>query len=300
MTDPARITIYTDGGCDPNPGPGGWAALLIDEASGARRELSGADPQTTNNRMELTAAIEALRALKRPCVVALFTDSEYLKNGITAWMPGWVKKGWRTKKGEPVKNSDLWQALYAETQRHQLEWHWVRGHAGDEHNERVDQLATAALQQLTAAAAPALPATDFAIALRVCVPAHGGPGGYAFRVAPTSGDSPPVVRTGRESATTAYRLGLVAALAALRAVPPGASVLVFCADANLCKGMTEWVPRWQRNGWLNSKNKPVDQRALWEALLAEASTRRVTWQIEPHPAPALAADLDRLAAEAVE
>jgi ribonuclease HI len=146
-----EVTIYTDGGSDPNPGPGGWAALLMTrraDGSSHDRELSGNDPDTTNNRMELTAAIEALRALNRPCAVTLHTDSEYLKNGITRWMDTWIKNGWRTSKKEPVKNQDLWQALHAETQRHSINWQWVKGHAGNPYNERVDRLVGLARDKL--------------------------------------------------------------------------------------------------------------------------------------------------------
>jgi len=151
MADQPQVTIYTDGGCDPNPGPGGWAALLMfRRADGSlhERELCGAEPDTTNNRMELTAAIEALRALNKPCAVTLHTDSEYLKKGITEWMAGWIKKGWRTSQKKPVKNQDLWEALHAETQRHTMDWQWVKGHAGDQHNERVDRLVARARARL--------------------------------------------------------------------------------------------------------------------------------------------------------
>lgn len=138
-----HVTIYTDGGAKPNPnGPGGWGALLI---SGSHtKELSGGERSTTNNRMELTAAIMALEALKKPCTVTIYTDSQYLRNGITEWLPKWVRNGWRTADKKPVKNQELWERLHAATQRHDIEWKWVRGHAGHEHNERVDQLATAA------------------------------------------------------------------------------------------------------------------------------------------------------------
>jgi ribonuclease HI len=149
--DRPEVTIYTDGGSDPNPGPGGWAALLMmRRADGSlhTRELSGNDPDTTNNRMELTAAIEALHALTRPCSVTLHTDSEYLKNGITRWLYNWIANGWRTSKKEPVKNQDLWQALHAEIQRHEIKWEWVKGHAGNEYNEHVDRLVAAAREQL--------------------------------------------------------------------------------------------------------------------------------------------------------
>jgi ribonuclease HI len=151
MTGQTLVTIYTDGGCDPNPGPGGWAAILfMRRADGSfyEREISGAEPETTNNRMELTAAIEALRALKRPCQVTLRTDSEYLKQGITRWLNQWVKNGWRTSGRQPVKNQDLWQTLHAERQRHDVDWQWVKGHAGDAYNQRVDRLVAEARRRL--------------------------------------------------------------------------------------------------------------------------------------------------------
>lgn len=142
-----KVIIYTDGGCVPNPGVGGWGAVLLHGAH--RKELSGGELVSTNNRMELTAAIEALRALKRPCEVQLHTDSEYVMKGITQWIEGWKKRGWRSKTGE-VKNVDLWRLLDAEVQRHSVHWGWVRGHTGVEENERCDQLAEAAIARLRA------------------------------------------------------------------------------------------------------------------------------------------------------
>lgn len=141
-----KVTIYTDGGCSPNPGPGGWAALLI--YNGTQQEISGGMKQTTNNQMELTAAIEALETLNEPCDVELYTDSTYLKNGITSWMHTWKRNGWQTSKKQPVKNQDLWRRLDAATQRHKIKWKWVRGHSGNEHNERVDALVNAARENL--------------------------------------------------------------------------------------------------------------------------------------------------------
>ena len=136
------VEIWTDGGCKPNPGPGGWAAIL--RYKGVEREISGHDPATTNNRMELTAAAEALESLKRPCRVVVNTDSEYLRNGITRWQTGWVRKGWKNAKGDPVANMDLWRRLLELVKVHQIEWRWVRGHDGDVMNERADVLATKA------------------------------------------------------------------------------------------------------------------------------------------------------------
>jgi ribonuclease HI len=142
-----KVLIYSDGGAKPNPdGPGGWAAVLI--YGDVEKEISGGAPSTTNNRMELTAACEALEALNRPCEVEFYTDSEYVKNGITEWMPNWIKKGWRTSAGKPVLNQDLWKRLHEATQRHTITWKWVRGHAGNAYNERVDRLATAAREKI--------------------------------------------------------------------------------------------------------------------------------------------------------
>ncbi len=133
------VIIHTDGACSGNPGPGGWGAVL--QYGRTVRELKGGAPLTTNNQMELTAAIEALNALKRPCVVELHTDSQYVKNGLTKWIHGWKKNGWRTADRKPVKNVELWQALDVAVARHTIAWHWVKGHAGDAMNERADALA---------------------------------------------------------------------------------------------------------------------------------------------------------------
>jgi ribonuclease HI len=133
------ITIYTDGACKGNPGPGGWGAWL--SAGGHEKELWGGEALTTNNRMELTAVIQALTALKRPSAVAVHTDSQYVRQGITSWIHSWKKKGWRTAANAPVKNVDLWQQLDALAAQHRIEWHWVKGHNGDPGNERADALA---------------------------------------------------------------------------------------------------------------------------------------------------------------
>jgi len=134
-----EVTIWTDGACSGNPGPGGWGALMI--WNGHKRELKGGARDTTNNRMELTAAAEALEALKRPAEVDLYTDSQYVRGGITEWLAKWKRNGWRTADGKRVKNEDLWRRLDAARERHQVKWHWVRGHAGTDGNERADQLA---------------------------------------------------------------------------------------------------------------------------------------------------------------
>lgn len=139
------VDIFTDGACSGNPGPGGWGVIL--RWGDTEKELCGGEADTTNNRMELTAAIQALEALKRPVTVRLFTDSEYVKNGITKWIHGWKAKGWKTAEKKPVKNADLWQRLDAAQARHTIEFHWVRGHAGHPENERADELARRGLRE---------------------------------------------------------------------------------------------------------------------------------------------------------
>ena len=143
-----RVTIYTDGACSGNPGPGGWGALLV--YRDAEKELSGAEPHTTNNRMELMAAIQSLDALKTTSKVDLFTDSQYVRNGISTWIKGWKAKGWLTADRKPVKNEDLWRRLDAARERHDVAWHWVKGHAQDARNNRVDGLARAAIEAMRA------------------------------------------------------------------------------------------------------------------------------------------------------
>jgi len=144
-----NVVIYSDGACKGNPGPGGWGAWL--QSGDHQKELWGGDPLTTNNRMELTAVIEALASLKRTCEIAVYTDSEYVKNGITTWIHGWKKRGWKTADGKPVKNVELWQRLEALAKLHHIEWHWVKGHAGHPGNEKADELANRGVTDTLAA-----------------------------------------------------------------------------------------------------------------------------------------------------
>lgn len=141
-----KIEIYTDGACRGNPGPGGWGAIL--RYGNHERELFGGEPQTTNNRMELMAAIEALKTLKEPCEIDLTTDSQYVRKGISEWMTQWKARGWRTAAKQPVKNEDLWRALDEQASRHQIRWHWVKGHSGHKDNERADELANRGIDAL--------------------------------------------------------------------------------------------------------------------------------------------------------
>ncbi len=150
MSALTRVEIFTDGACKGNPGPGGWGAVI--RSGSHEKELSGGEADTTNNRMEMMAALEALKALKRPCHVILTTDSVYVRDGITKWVHGWQRNGWKTADKKPVKNSDLWQALLAAAAPHEVEWHWVKGHNGHPENERADVLASTAAEKMRAGA----------------------------------------------------------------------------------------------------------------------------------------------------
>ncbi len=141
----SSVSIWTDGACSGNPGPGGWGVILV--AGEHRKELFGGEPDTTNNRMELMAAISALEALKKPCTITLHIDSQYVRQGITQWIHGWKKNGWKTADKKPVKNAELWQRLEEATKRHRIDWQWVKGHAGDPMNERADELAREGVKQ---------------------------------------------------------------------------------------------------------------------------------------------------------
>ncbi len=298
MSDRSHVIIYTDGGADPNPGPGGWGALLIAEG-GAIKELSGAERATTNNRMELTAALQALRALKRSCRVDFYTDSQYLRRGITKWVAAWEARGWRRKGDKAIENLDLWQALQQQAQRHEIAWHWVKGHAGNAYNERVDRLATAARRKLLGTdTAEADFTPQYAVALRVSVPRGSKAGGYACRVRELETGATETL-TGQVRDVTSNRLGLLAARVALEQTPEGTAVRVYCPDDYLHKGMTRWLAGWQKRKWRTRGGEPVKNRDAWQALAHLAQARRVQWLLERNTdAVPLADGLDALASDA--
>jgi ribonuclease HI len=258
------VLIYTDGACDPNPGPGGWAAIL--RSGEHQKELTGADPDTTNNRMELTAVIRALEALKQPCRVQLHTDSQYVQRGVTEWLAGWKAKGWKK-----VQNRDLWEALDAALQRHTIEWQWVKGHAGDPLNERADQLAVSMIPRST------LPLDD-AEATHIftgvsCLGPH-GPGGWAVVV--RTGDTAET-RCGQEAATSANRLHLLSALKGLEAAPPQRPIHLYTPSDYAAQGAQSWVKAWAAQGWRTKDGQPVKHAEVWQALVAQGRARRVQW-----------------------
>jgi ribonuclease HI len=270
-----EVTIYTDGGADPNPGTGGWAAILLDPLSGKAKELSGGEPRATNNRMELTAAIRGLESLKRRCRVQLFTDSQYLRKGITQWLPGWVARGWRRKDGE-LQNEDLWRRLHELIKLHDVRWDWIKGHAGNRWNDRADKLATLEIRKLRgggAAARPPAAPVDAEIFLRVSC--SGKRGGWAARVRRRDGEE--AVLSAGLTGTTPNQLDLLAAIAALESLPPGISVAVHTGSDYLRNGATRWLEGWRRRGWKTQEGQPVQNRDLWQRLEKAMAGRRVTW-----------------------
>ncbi|MBW8874658.1 MAG: ribonuclease HI [Acidobacteria bacterium] len=269
-----EVTIYTDGGADPNPGTGGWAAILLDPASGKVKELSGGEPRATNNRMELTAAIRGLESLKRRCRVQLFTDSQYLRKGITQWLPGWIARGWRRKDGE-LQNEDLWRRLAELVQLHDVKWDWIKGHAGNRLNERADELATLEIRKLRGRGAASVPAEppDAEVFLRVSC--SGKRGGWAALVRRRSGEEE--LLSAGLSGTTPNQLDLLGAIAALESLPPGTSVAVHTGSDYLRNGASRWIEGWRRRGWKTQEGQPVLHRDLWQRLEQAMAVRRVTW-----------------------
>jgi ribonuclease HI len=247
-----------------------------------QKDLHGSSPAATNNRMELQAVIAALQALTRPCRVSLHTDSEYVRRGITEWLPGWKRRGWRTSAGQPVVNVDLWQALEDALQQHQVDWHWVRGHAGDPHNEAVDRLAVSMIP-LRAAPGPA-PASPGTATQARAEPAQvftaasclgpGGPGGWAAVV--RAGDEL-MELAGREANTSANHLHLVAVLKGLEHAPEGRPVHVYTPSDYAAQGGQSWAPAWARSGWRTRQGQPVRHAATWQAILAATRGKAVTW-----------------------
>lgn len=267
---PDEVVIYSDGGADPNPGIGGWAALL---RSGDREKvLTGSDPKTTNNRMELKAAIGALRALRRPCHIEFHTDSQYVRRGITQGVEKWAAAGWKTKAGRPVPNADLWQELQTLVGRHEINWHWVQGHSGDPSNERVDRLAREARLAITPRVA--LDADVPRLYLRASCKGNPGPGAWGAAIE-AGGEWE--YYSGTVDSTTNNRMELMAAIEGLLLLTPGSRVQLFTTSDYLFQGMTRWVAGWRAHGWKKKDGQPVANADLWRLLIDLASRYEVEW-----------------------
>lgn len=287
-----KVIIYTDGGADPNPGIGGWAAIL--RFGKHERELTGNHPDTTNNRMELRAAISALEALKRPCQVAFHTDSEYLRQGITKWIEAWVSKGWKRKGGKPIPNADLWQKLLPLVQKHKIEWHWVRGHTGDPLNERVDQLARHARLAITPSAQPRDDVPR--LFLRASCKGNPGPGAWAV-VVEYGGETEQL--SGSVPNTTNNRMELTAAIEGLLSLPEGVTAQVFTTSDYVFQGATRWIHGWRKRGWMKRDGKPVANADLWQALDQLMETYAIRWINAKGRQVNALAEASRIAADAI-
>jgi len=266
------VTIYTDGGCRPNPGPGGWGAVILEQGR-EPRELSGGEPNATNNRMELQAAIEALRSLPEPHRVEVVTDSQYLRRGITEWLPRWRANGWRTADRSPVSNQDLWQSLGEELARHRVTWRWTRGHAGDRHNERADRLAAAAIPR------PPLPLDDLtAVHLFTAAAQSGRAGAGGWGVVMRFRERERTL-SGREPGGSANRMHLEAAATGLEALRRPSRVHLYTVSDYLHDGATTWLGGWKARGFRTREGGAVSHRDLWLRLDRQLARHRVTWHV---------------------
>ncbi|MCK5922646.1 MAG: ribonuclease HI [Methylococcales bacterium] len=254
-----KVIIYSDGGSDPNPGIGGWGAIL--RSGSHEKVLSGNHPDTTNNRMELQAAISALQALKRPCQIEFNTDSQYVRRGITEWIGKWAANDWKLKGGKPVSNADLWKNLWAAVQRHDIEWNWVKGHAGNPLNERVDVLARQARMEITPAAQIAEDVPQLFV--RSSCRGNPGPGGWG---AVLEMDEDTIQSSGNEAQTTNNRMELTAVIEGLLMLPRTSSVQIHTTSDYLFQGITRWILGWRKRGWQKRDGKPVANADLWKAL----------------------------------
>ncbi len=269
-----KVIIYSDGGCRPNPGPGGWGAVMLFPGR-PPVELSGHEDDTTNNRMELTAALEALRALDRPHDVRIVTDSQYLKKGITQWLSGWRARGWKTASKASVKNRDLWEALDKELSRHKVSWEWTRGHTGHRWNERADELATEAMGR------PELPLEDpEAVHLFVAV-AHSGKRDVGTWAARLRWRDKEREATGTVPGASANQMHIVSAIRGLEMLRRPSTVHLYTVSSYLKDGATTWIRGWKARRWRTRDGDPVRHADLWRRLETLASRHQVTWHVVP-------------------
>jgi ribonuclease HI len=277
----SQVTIYSDGGADPNPGPGGWGVVLLftdPNGNTHKKELKGGELETTNNRMELTAAIQALRALKHPCDVQFYTDSQYVKKGITEWMANWKKTDF--KKGK-IQNADLWKTLDNEVARHAIRWNWVKGHAGNEYNELADTLATAGRAQIVGIPISETTETGQPSAVHVYLAVSAGsgteslgPGAWATLI---EQDGKETTLAHSFPNTAANRLYLLAAIAALETLPNNITIEFMTNSSYLREGMNGWIKGWKKNNWQTKSGGEVKHRDLWETLDELSTSHQVKW-----------------------
>lgn len=267
-----NVVIYTDGGCRPNPGPGGWGAVVLYPGRDPI-ELSGGKKEATNNRMEITAAIESLATLKGSHRVELHTDSTYLRTGITEWLPKWQANGWKTAGKKQVKNRDLWEALAHILASHEVTWRWVKGHAGDRWNEVADELASSAMPR-----AP-LPIDDQkAVHLFTAAAYSGKKKAGSWGVVLRFADSDKGLSDRVEGASP-NRMHILSAVSALEELNRPVRVHIYTVSDYLKDGATSWVSGWRERGWTTREGKPVSHRDLWQRLEALSKKHRVEWHV---------------------
>ncbi len=267
------IDIYTDGGCRPNPGPGGWGVVIL-RLGEAPVELSGSEEEATNNRMELRAGLEALRSLDRPSEIDLHTDSQYVRQGITSWMVGWKRRGWRTAAGEPVQNRDLWQELEAELERHKVEWHWVRGHAGNRWNERADDLASAAIPRSSGLV------DDPGSVHVVLAVAYSGKMKRGAWAAALRFEEHEKEVSGVVEGATPNQMHILGAVLALEALKRPIRAHIYTTSDYLKDGATSWLGGWRSRGWTTREGKPVSNREAWQRLERQIDRHDLIWHVE--------------------
>lgn len=290
-----RVIIYSDGGADPNPGIGGWAAIL--QAGNQEKVLTGNSPWTTNNRMELQAAVAALQALTRPVSVDFYTDSEYLQRGITEWITRWQEAGWH-RKGKPIANVDLWQSLAELTTEHEIEWHWVRGHAGNELNERVDRLARQARLDISPTAE--VQADTPRLFVRASCKGNPGPGGWGVVL---ERESETEQLSGSEPKTTNNRMELLGIVEGLSLIPEGSAVQVFTTSDYVFTGATRWINGWRNRDWKKKDGKTISNQDLWQAIDRLMMAYKIRWinaKGKADEMPPGLIEAGRIAAEAAE
>lgn len=285
--DLPRLTVYTDGACSPNPGPGGWGAVYL---GGDRDpvELSGYGGETTNNRMELTAVVSALSALDCSHAITLYTDSQYVKNGITSWINKWQKNNWQTADKKPVKNVDLWKALLAESRKHEISWKWVRGHTLDTYNERADELAVAARKK-GAAPSPAA-GVEKVVEREDTIHLYTG---VTCRHSTAVGGWAIILRWhhhikvigGRKSGVTANQLYIHGVIEGLSGLTKQFPVEVHTHSGYLRDGAATWLAGWKKRNWLTREGKEVSNREQWQELsrLLDSHTVRFTLDDRDNP-----------------
>lgn len=280
----AEITIYTDGACSPNPGPGGWGAVVIRQDGGVS-ELSGASEHSTNNRMELTAAVMVLQSLERSPRIVLYTDSQYLKKGITEWIQVWQRNSWRTAGKKEVKNADLWLLLLEEIKRHDIVWKWVQGHGSNRWNIRADELAVAARKtQEKSVPHPPSSAHQDHIDLFTGVTCRHRAGVGAWAVILTWRNHTRVFGS-RAEQMTANQLYLLAVISGLKGLKKPLPVHVHTHSGYLYEGATSWLAAWQQRAWQTSDGREVSNKALWQELARLLERYEVSFFLEDRDLP---------------